>query len=144
VPDGDVLDVRVLLPDMCDGGFEPVRKRLWLGFKLNPAVLKLPVAPVVDGLPVVVYDEARHLNVVLGQLVDSVEDLVLGESLTESVPCALQCQCFIDTKFAGILQYPSPSYQFSRHSGLMSYSRALISCFNSGLGALAICTTFRA
>ena len=69
MPHGYVLNVWMLLANVREGSFEPIGKRLWLGFELVPSVLKLAVSPIVDVLPVVVDDEASDLDIVLGQLV---------------------------------------------------------------------------
>lgn len=106
MPYCDVLDVRVLGPDLGDHILETIGEslglsckmsRLWyssqLGdhrikrtFKVVPTILELALATIIYVLPVVVYDQACYLDIMLGQLIDRIEDFLVRESLAKRVP----------------------------------------------------------
>lgn len=87
MPHSNVLDMRMLLSNVGNRRFQTLWESLRLGLKLTPTMLELAVASVIDGLPVVVDDETGNLDVVLGQFVNSVEHLLICETLPKRVPC---------------------------------------------------------
>jgi len=67
MPNGDVLDVRVLCADARDGTPESIREAFLVGLELLPAVGELSTRAPIDGLPVVIDDEGSYLDVGLGK-----------------------------------------------------------------------------
>ena len=89
MPNSDVLNLRMLVSDLRDYCLQPIWKSLSVSFKFHPCVLELTLAPVVDGLPVVVDDKTRDVDVVLVQFVKCVEQFLLRELLPECIPSTL-------------------------------------------------------
>lgn len=87
MPHRNVLDVWVSASNFGDDVLQPIRESLGLCFEVSPPMLELTLALVIDILPIIIDDKTRDLNVVLGQLIYRIEDLLVGESLAESVPC---------------------------------------------------------
>jgi hypothetical protein len=48
MPDSDMLNSRVLSPNLRNEMLESLRKSFRLSFKFDPSVLKLAISPVVD------------------------------------------------------------------------------------------------
>lgn len=111
MPNSDVLYVRMLISDLChyilQSFGESFRLRLahrtsvstrrdlelsllnhQTHLKVIPAVLKLSLASVVNVLPVIVNDQAGHFDIVLGQLVNGVENFLIRKPLAQSIPRA--------------------------------------------------------
>ncbi len=62
MPDGDVLDARMLGADLRDGALEAAGESRGVRLEFLPPVLELALAYVVQRLPVVVDDEADDLD----------------------------------------------------------------------------------
>lgn len=86
MPDSNVLDTWMLLTNFFNGVLQPFWKCCSLGFKLGPTMLKLTMAPVVDGLPIVVDDEVCNVNFVFCKGFNCLKNLVFCKSLTKGIP----------------------------------------------------------
>jgi hypothetical protein len=87
MPYSHVLDTWLLFSNLCHDAFETVGESFSLSLELIPAVLELAMAPVVNGLPIVIDDEVRHVDIVFFQSFDGLDNFVFGESLPKSIPC---------------------------------------------------------
>jgi len=65
MPYGYVLDARLFLPNFRHRVLETIRKSLPLSLKLYPTMLKLAMAVVVDGLPIIINDKVSDVNIIL-------------------------------------------------------------------------------
>lgn len=69
VPYCDMLDTGVLFSNLGNGRFQSVGKGFRISFKFKPRVLKLAIPLTIDGLPVVVNDEARDMDIYRGKVI---------------------------------------------------------------------------
>ena len=93
MPNADVLDIRMAFSDLCSRGFHTLREAFRVGFEVRPSALKLRGAGG-ERLPIIVDDQVRDLDVVLGERVEGAVDFLVSEVLAESVPSAV-CEAFI-------------------------------------------------
>ena len=85
VPDGDVADPGVFSPDGGYASFEARGEAVGGRFKVFPTTLELGGGALIaiEGLPVVVDDEGRDVDVVGDKGVEASHDLFLGQGLAE-------------------------------------------------------------
>lgn len=86
MPHSDVLDGGVSLSNFGYGCFEALWERFTFGLKLYPAVLKLALALIINRLPIIINDEAIHVDALSGKCVQGTENLLLSQALTKGIP----------------------------------------------------------
>jgi hypothetical protein len=89
VPDGDMLDVWMLGPDLRDGRLETVWEALLVGLEFGPASEELALPWIIERLPVVVDDEIGDVNSICPDRLESGENLLLRQLLPDTVPGAV-------------------------------------------------------
>ena len=65
---------------------QTIREGFRLGLKFVPALLELTMATVVNGLPIVINDKVRDIDLILGKSFHSFNDFVFRQALAKSVP----------------------------------------------------------
>jgi len=88
VPDCNVLETRMFLPDCINRALQTLREGIRLSFEVYPPKLKLPRAFVVDILPVVIDDQVGYLDIRRRELVKCIINLLVRQSLPKTIPCA--------------------------------------------------------